>query len=287
MQVINKILVIVVSAFLLSFGSISASALEKCEYENPNNVLAPSGDITKDDICNTPYMDSYRNLYYYSGPKAFCGDNKAAFCAKVESELKGKPAKEIVNKDSRWQPAGKQYWYQAMTYCGLDANATLAQYCENYMTDPSYPITTFELYCKPEQIAAYADKKCTKEYTGREYSTSDQSDGAQFCVRNYKGKLPPKLLQQNKGAKANKPKAETWRACRPEMRAEDVKKGSAKLTVEPSSTNSNSGSSSSNSSSSNNSSSNTKAPENTTPQAPAGVSDALNKAKKLKDVFGF
>ena len=256
---------------------VLAAELDKCHYENPNNILTPSADLTKDDICNTPYMDSYENLNYYAGPKAFCGDNKAAFCAKVESKNKGAAPQQIVERDHHAMPLEKQYWYRALNYCGIDANAVHSQYCETYAKEGGWNgVYGFELNCKPAEVAAFADRQCA----GREYTSGNSSSDSAFCARNYKGKLDPRFKKL--ATKESKPKFDgSWiKACAPLLRPQDVKKGSPKLTVDAPSSNSSSSTTSSPSNT-------TNSPAPATPSAPTGVDDALNKAKKIKDLFNF
>ena len=260
---------------------VLAAELDKCHYESPNNILTPSGDITKDDICNTPYMDSYENLNYYAGPKAFCGDNKAAYCAKVEKIFKDNQ-QGMVTRDYHPMPLEKQYWYRALNYCGMDANAAHNQYCETYAKEGGWNgVYGFELNCKPADVSAFADRQCA----GREYTSGNSSSDSAFCARNYKGKLDPRFKKL--ATKESKPQYSPfhkngWKACKPILRPEDVKKGSPKLAVDaPASSGSSSGSSSTNT---------TSSPSGSTPpapSAPSGVDDALNKAKKIKDLFNF
>ncbi len=273
--------IFLVFSISLLFLSASFAGLPECYTGNPNDVLQPSGDISKEDVCAATTSDGFKQgrLYYYVGAKAYCESTKADFCATVEKAVKAdmKPG-DILDWGSYSYPLKNNYAYAALSYCGLDADGLVTQFCDGFGNNSGGRTETFERYCSPAQVSAYADKSCA----GRTYSGYDASSSAEFCVRNYKGKLPAGFYKDNKNAKSNKPKFDSKNiACRPKLTLDSVKYNKENKASSASNSSSSSGSSSSSSSSG---SSNAPAPS---APAPSGVDDALNKAKKIKDLFNF
>ncbi len=261
-------------------------ALDQCNYESPNNVFTPTAEVLKEDVCGFSEIVNYKYLFYFSGSKAICADKKDLYCAKATREINDKTALRMVDLT---MPIDKLYWVQAAKLCGIDYQAKLESDCAKYAQEGGWNGSyAFELYCKPEQVQAFAARQCG----GRAYTTGSSSSDRAFCGRNYKGTQDPRFIKDaktNEKPKFNDGKSLT-KACQPEMTLQHAKylkenassSGSSNASKPASSSSSSSGSGSSGSSSSGNSASAPSAPK-----APDTVDDALNKAKKLKDVFGF
>ncbi len=270
-------------ASLTLFSAVSFADLPECYTGNPNDVLQPSGDITKEDVCDATISDGFKQgrLYYYVGAKAYCESTKTDFCTSVEKAVKEMKPSEILSWGSYSYPLKSNYGYSALTYCGLDAEGLTTQFCNGSEVGHGGTYNSFELYCKPEQISAYADKRCA----GRDYSSGFDD----FCIRNYKGKIPANV-KNIKSAKSNKPKFYSKNfACRPKLTLDSVKYNKENKATRANNSNASSNSGGNSSSSSSSSSSNSAPSSNDAPSAPAapsGAEDAINKAKKLKGLFG-
>jgi hypothetical protein len=259
----------------------SIGLAEECKYTNINNVIEPSAEHDKDSICNSQHVQDYEALFYYTGAKASCGDNKAVYCAKVEERKKDMDTgnfnyvlgSRLIGNETRL-PLDEQYWAKAFNYCGIDYKAINDKYCENLAAEGKKPNKHAEKNCKPEQLSKLAERVCGG---GRSYSAYSESHSA-WCGRNYKkADARSKKLAQTSA----KELTDNTAACTPRQ----ISFASSKSTSSSSSSNSSSSSSSG--------SSNTSAPASNdvpsapTSPAPSGAEDAVNKAKKLKDLFGF
>jgi hypothetical protein len=257
-------------AFLIILAFPSLIFAEECRFQNVSNVILPSAEHDKDSICKSTQVQDYESLFYYSGNNAVCADNKAVYCAKVEEKKA-----QIESGSLRLSgfvgklPLAEQYWVKAFSYCGFDYQSLNYNYCESLATEGEKPSKHAELNCKPEQLAALAERVCGG---GRSYSAYSMSLSA-WCGKNYKkADLRSKkiALEPSKDAKD----ALNYNApCEPRQ----IKFASSKSS-------SNSNVNSSNSTSANNTL--ISATDNL-PLAPSGVGEAFNKAKKLKDIFGF
>ena len=274
--------VLLASLFVAFTYTSQSFALDRCNYESPNNVFTPTADVTKDDVCSFSEIMNYKNLFYFSGPKAICADKKEAYCAKAVEKINGSDA---IHLPDAAMPTEKIYWVQAAKLCGIDYQAKLENDCAKYAKEGSSNGSYyFELACKAEHVQTFANRQCG----GRAYTTGSSSSDRAFCGRNFKGKQDPRFKLDAKD-KNSKPVFSDGKyltkACEPELtlqHAQYLKKNAS------SSSSSNSGSSSNSNSPSNSNSNNSNSPApSSAPKAPDTVDDALNKAKKLKDVFGF
>ena len=243
----------------------TASFAETCQFTNVNNVIEPSAQHDKNSICNSQHVQDYESLFYYTGPKAACGDNKAIYCAKVEQyrvnvDVEKPNLASVIGKDNK-VALDDQYWAKAFNYCGFDYKAINERYCAKLASTGNNTNHHAEKNCKPEQLAKLAERVCGG---GRSYSAYSESHST-WCGRNFK-----KADARSKKLAKEVPVKEVYdnnSACTPR----EISYAS----------------SSSPSSSSSSGSSGTSAPaSNDVPSAPSGAEDAINKAKKLKGLFG-
>ena len=280
--------VLLASLFIAVTYTSQSFALDRCNYESPNNVFTPTADVTKDDVCSFSEIMNYKNLFYFSGPKAICADKKEAYCAKAAEKINGSDA---IHLPDAAMPTEKIYWVQAAKLCGIDYQAKLENDCAKYAKEGSSNGSYyFELACKAEHVQTFANRQCG----GRAYTTGSSSSDRAFCGRNFKGKQDPRFKLDAKD-KNSKPVFSDGKyltkACEPELTLQHAqylkKNASSSSSTSNSSTSSSSSSANSNSSSNSNSNGSNSPAPTSAPKAPDTVDDALNKAKKLKDVFGF
>ena len=275
--------ILLTSLFIAVTYTSQSFALDRCNYESPNNVFTPTADVTKEDVCGFSEIMDYKNLFYFSGAKAICADKKEAYCAKAAQKINNTDALRLPDAA---MPTEKIYWVQAAKFCGIDYQTKLESDCAKYAKEGgSNGSYYFELACKAEHVQTFANRQCG----GRAYTTGSSSSDRAFCGRNFKGQQDPRFKLDAKD-KSSKPVFSDGKyltkACEPEMtlqHAQYLKKNASSS----SGASSPSSSSNSNSSGNSNSNGNNSSAPSSAPKVPDTVDDALNKAKKLKDVFGF
>ena len=158
----------------------------ECAYTNVNNVIQPSAEHDKDSICNSWDVKAYGSLFYYSGAKAVCSDNKAAYCAILAERTQypgnmhwGKVEGLVSNEGSL--PLEEQYWVKAFNFCGFEYKKHNNEYLENLAKGGS-PNAHLEKNGTPKQVATLAERICGG---GRSYSSGSSSHSA-WCGKNYK-----------------------------------------------------------------------------------------------------
>jgi hypothetical protein len=247
------------------------SFAETCHFTNVNNVIEPSAQHDKGSICNSQHVQDYESLFYYTGPKAACNDNKTVYCAKVEKyrvnvDVEKPNLASVIGRESK-VALDDQYWAKAFNYCGLDYKAINERYCAKLASTSNSSNDHAEKNCKPEHLNKLAERVCGG---GRSYSAENASHSA-WCGKNFK----KADVRSKKSAKEA-----------PVKEAYDNSSACSPREISFASSSSPSSSSSSSSSGSSAPTSN-DAPSAPAPSAPAGVDDALNKAKKIKDLFNF
>lgn len=269
---------------LLTLSCSGFSYAAECPYTNVNNVIQPSAEHDKDSICNSRDLKGYETLFYYSGEKAVCSDNKAIYCEAVKKERddvvggEHRLGSRITRDESRLALAD-QYWVKAFSFCGFNDYAAInKKYCDSISRigatvgeSTEQMAQHLEKNCTPKQFSSYVKQTCESK-GGRSYSSNDRNTNI-WCGNNYKN-ADPRAKKLAKEA-PSKEVIDNNAPCEPRQIRFADSKSSTSSNSDKASNSSSSGSSSNTSNS------------GSIPKAPDTVDDALNKAKKLKDVFGF